>query len=328
MLQLVQRFPTQLAEADALGHALRLDAKYRPIRSVHVLGMGGSAFSGALLQNYGHSFLDVPLQVHRDYVIPRCIDANALCLVCSYSGNTEETLSAAGFALDQGAMLVAFSSGGKLQALAAEQDFAHVALPPGLPPRAAFGYSFILQLHVLQRLRLLDDFSAELVDALEVIQDFDAHEEARALAQAITGRLPVIYCGAALEATSIRLQQQINENAKQLCLRHIVPEMNHNELVGWELPEAIIAQASVLLLRSSFEYPRNSVRLEICKDLWRKKGAPIHEIHGRGKYKLAHLLYLIHYCDWFSVYLAEANGVEATPVRVIDYLKTELEKIQ
>lgn len=140
-------------------------------------------------------------------------------------------------------------------------------------------------------------------------------------------KLPIIYASEELEAVAIRLRQQINENAKQICWHHIFPEMNHNELVGWRFPEYILKKTAVLILRSSFDHIRVQARYDICKPIFKKYTQDVYEIVAQGKSILAQVFYLIHFSDWLSYFLAKENKIDPTPVEVIDYLKSSLEKL-
>lgn len=326
MKELIEGFPGQLRQAMKIGREAPLGKPQGAIQNVALLGLGGSAFGGEIAQAWIADQAVLPFTIHRHYQIPAHVRSGTLALLSSYSGNTEETLAAAEQAHQQSAQIVCISSGGELQAFANRHGYPFIQLPEGYPPRAACGFSLIQQLYILRHYGLIPDFEQALETAIDQLLHFTAHEQASQHAQQLAGRLPVIYSGEAYRPIAVRLRQQINENAKQLCWHHTLPEMNHNELVGWEHPTFLHDRLAVLLLRGPAEHPRVGTRFEILKDLLAPYEPRIVALQAQGENYLAQMLYLLHYCDWLSVYLAEANEVEATPVRVIDHLKSELKQ--
>lgn len=324
MHELIQGFPAQLEAALGIADAAQLPAAKAPIHHVAVLGLGGSAFGGDLVDDTTRATRSVPLQVFRGYNAPAFLGPNSLVILSSYSGNTEETLSAAAQALEKGVQAIAITSGGKLKALAEHRGFPVITLPPGYPPRAAAGFSYVQQLRVLHHYDLIPDFRPALADAIRLLTGFPDRSAADALAQQLHNRVPILYASDTLASIALRWRQQINENSKQLCWHHIVPEMNHNELVGWQHPTWLFERASVVLLRSQHDHPRVGLRYGINAEIFTTAGTAVHEVWARGEGLLQQLLYLLHYGDWLSLKLAELNGVAATPVQVIDYLKSEL----
>ena len=174
---------------------------------------------------------------------------------------------------------------------------------------------------------LIDDgFKVEIQrSANELKSSVDKIKEtAELIASKFHNKTPVIYADADFEGVAIRMRQQINENAKQLCWHHVLPEMNHNELVGWAGGKN---EYAVVFLRTSFDHPRTQVRMDICNKIIAKYTKEIHEIHAVGESKIQQALYLILFGDWVSVFLADLNEVDSIEVNVIDYLKGELSKV-
>jgi glucose/mannose-6-phosphate isomerase len=334
MEDLIYKFPEQLEQAIQIGEKIDFSGlHYHKIHNVVVCGLGGSAMGADIVRKYANQLGKVPIIVNRDYDIPSFINEHSLVILSSYSGNTEETLSAAEQAIAQKAVLIAVSAGGKLQEFAQKHNFLHILLPTGYPPRAALAFSTIQQLYILRELKLIKKgFKKELEETIDLLkkvrEEFkQTHSGPAKLAQFLKGKMPVIYASEELEAVAIRLRQQINENAKQLCWHHIFPEMNHNELVGWKFPENLIKHTVVLILRSTFDHVRVQARYDICKPIFKKYTQDIYEIVAQGKSMLAQVFYLIHFSDWLSYFLAQENKTEPTPVEVIDYLKSSLEKL-
>lgn len=327
MQKLVEEFPNQLKEAISIGEKAdfsSIDAD--EIRNVALLGLGGSAFGGELIRNLTADNMRVPFSIHRGYNAPAYAGKHTLAIISSYSGNTEETLSMAGQMLEKGVQAVAVTSNGKLAGIAKERGFPHITLPGGYPPRAAAGFSFVQQLFILRELKLIHDFRKELEDAIALLEAFDAHAQAESVAARLANKLPVIYAGDAADAVAIRLRQQINENSKQLCWHHTVPEMNHNELVGWEHPQWLHQQVQPVFLQTDYDHPRVALRFGINKEILQQYASEVLTLRAEGSSHLAQLLYLLHFADWVSLYLAKANATDPTPVKVIDFLKAELGK--
>lgn len=334
MENLIYNFSEQIQEAMQIGEKTDFSAlSYHKIHNVVVCGLGGSAMGADIVRKYTYKMGKVPVIVSRHYDIPAFINEHSLVILSSYSGNTEETLSAAEQAITQKAVIIAISAGGKLQEFAQKHNFLHILLPSGYPPRAALAFSTIQQLYILRELKLIKKgFKKELQETIDLLktarEDFKQPGSGPAkLAEFLKNKFPVIYASEELEAVAIRLRQQINENAKQLCWHHIFPEMNHNELVGWKFPENLIKHTAVLILRSDLDHPRVQARYEICKPIFKKYTQDIYEIVAQGKSILAQVFYLVHFSDWLSYFLAKENKIEPTPVEVIDYLKSSLEKL-
>ncbi|MFN8923294.1 MAG: bifunctional phosphoglucose/phosphomannose isomerase [Sphingobacteriia bacterium] len=326
MHELIQQFSVQMRRAIEIGADAELEGGANPIHQIVVLGLGGSAFGAELVRDYGFERLKSPISILRGYELPAFVGPHTLVIASSYSGNTEETLTTVQLAHARGAQVYCITSGGALADFARQQQLPCILIPGGQPPRASCGYSFIQLLFILHAVGQLPDFKADLEEAVTTVESFADHELARALAQQLKDQAVAIYSGNLAESMAIRWRQQINENSKQLCWHHVVPEMNHNELVGWEHPQFMTGQAQVVLLRTRFDHERVQLRWGLNADILRQRGATVHTVEAKGTGLLAQLLYLLHYGDWLSWYLAEANGVEATPVKVIDYLKNELAK--
>ena len=172
-------------------------------------------------------------------------------------------------------------------------------------------------------MRIIQDEITNWLDALFAAAGCPK-EEAKLIASSFQSKTPVLYSEASLEGATIRMRQQINENAKQLCWHHVLPEMNHNELVGWAGGKK---EYAVLFLRTSYDHPRSKVRMDICKNIISKYTDNLYEIYAEGNSLIEQTLYLILFGDWVSVYLADLNKVDSIEVNVIDYLKSELSKI-
>jgi glucose/mannose-6-phosphate isomerase len=330
MLALVEGFRAQVRHAVELGEKIELKAPQSEIRNVVVAGLGGSGIGANLVQSIVMPELKVPFSVYKCYDVPAFVNQHTLFIASSFSGNTEETLTAIEKAMAAGAQIVCITSGGTLMDIAREKGYSYAPIPgESKSPRACLGYSFVQLLYVLHKLGLISDrFKSEINAGSELLdKEFDAiQQEARSLAESMEGRLPILYADSAFEPLAVRAQQQINENSKQLCHVNIFPEMNHNELVGWVFPVNTYKNSVVLLLESSLNHERVKARMRLCKPIFEEKAGEVISVEVKGKSFLEQSLYLITLFDWVSIYLAERNNIDPKPVKIIDYLKSELAK--
>jgi glucose/mannose-6-phosphate isomerase len=268
----------------------------------------------------------VPVVVNKDYFLPAWVDRNTLVIVSSYSGNTEETLSAMQIALERGSRVVCVTSGGKILDIAKERGLDHIIIPGGMPPRACLAYSFTQLFYILNGFGLIGNaFRDDLEASIHFLDHEEEHicSEAYYLAEKLHKKVPVIYSQANYEGVCVRFRQQINENSKMLCWHHALPEMNHNELVGWTQPNDKLA---VIFFRNEDDYERTRKRMELTREIVTKYTPYVFDVVSKGKTQLQRSLYLIHFGDWVSWYLSEIRNIDATEVRVIDFLKGELSK--
>lgn len=327
MDQMISRFPDQLEEALQIGRQAVLQ---RPgqINQVFVTGLGGSGIGGNFVAEFVREHCPVPVIVGKSYDIPAWVGAGTLAIVSSYSGNTEETLAALDRLESSGASVLAVSSGGMLLARARQSGWNHIALPDNWSsPRACLGYSMVQQMVALQRFGLIPEALVDqLARAAELLRTEmpDIRLRASRIAELLLGKTTVIYVTDRMEAVAVRFRQQLNENAKVLCWHHVVPEMNHNELVGWRDRRDDLA---VLVFRNHDDLARNQVRLELCKEVISHYTGSYIETYAKGEGHVGQALYHVHLGDWISWYLAELRGVDAVEVRVIDFLKGELGKV-
>lgn len=325
MYQLIESFPGQLREALAIGEAAAVRPPDRDIRQIAVAGMGGSGigadFAGAFIRGESKT----PLLVVKDYDLPAWVDSHTLLIASSYSGNTEETLSACRQAMERGALIVAITAGGKLSEMAAENGWDIVQLPAGQPaPRACLGYSLVAQLSVLVKMGFIAPSVLDTIRTSAGLLEADRelfHEKAQQIAGFLKDKITVVYSTIPLEPVALRFRQQLAENAKMLSWHHVVPEMNHNELVGWRRDQPNLV---AIFLRHSGESPSNGLRMTITREVVSEFASGRLEITGKGANLVEQTMFLVHLFDWVSWYLAELQGIDAMEIRIIDYLKEEM----
>ncbi|MBS1771874.1 MAG: bifunctional phosphoglucose/phosphomannose isomerase [Bacteroidetes bacterium] len=326
MKQLVTDFPIQLHEALIIGQNYKFTSSKKAFSNVVLTGLGGSGIGGSIIQNYVFDKMKIPFIVNKDYFLPSFVNSHSLVIVSSYSGNTEETTAAMQQALKAKATIVCITSGGKIAETAKKKHLDCILVPAGMPPRACLGYSMVQVLFTLQHFGLIKtNIEKDINGAIKLLksESKDIQKRAKAVAQKLNGKLPIIYSAPDFEGVAVRFRQQINENSKMLCWHHVIPEMNHNELVGWRDKDA---KKAVVILRNDTDYVRVKTRMEINKKVIKKYTSNIIEIYSKGNSYWDKVFYLIHLTDWVSVLLADIRKKDATEVKVIDFLKGELAK--
>ncbi len=337
MLGLVAGFGEFLDEAVGIARKADLPCP-KSIRNVVVLGLGGSAIGGDLVTTLMGDQLDVPIKVIRGYGLPGFVDVSTLVIASSYSGNTEETLSALQAALETRARIVCLTSGGEMEEIASEQGLPLVKLKAGQPPRSALPFSFAALLRVLAAAQLLPD----MMDPLEASVDWINHlsrvygpetrtrdNQAKKLALKIGSRLPIIYGSHdRLEFVARRWAAQFSENGKQLAYSSALPEMNHNEIVGWKHPARALGELVPVFLRDCEDHPRTQLRFEITRELLAERVEPVLEYWSLGDSRLDRFWSLVLLGDFASVYLAALNQEDPTQIDMIESLKSRLSQYQ
>jgi glucose/mannose-6-phosphate isomerase len=327
MKTLIANFSKQLTEAIAIGNNAKLTASTNKISNVLICGLGGSGIGGTIVTELVIGNANVPINVSKGYFIPAYVNENTLVIISSYSGDTEETLNCMELAIAKNAKITSITSGGKVEEICKKKGYDHIIVPGGMPPRSCVGYSitqlfFILGFHKV----INNNYKAQLEAAINLIdtEEDNIIAEARKIAEKLKGKIPVIYATTYNEGISIRFRQQLNENSKVLCWHHIIPEMNHNELVGWTEKNDNL---SVLIFLDKDEYSRNLSRVEINKEIIKKYASSVTEIYSKGNSIIEKAIYFIHLGDWVSLSLAELRNVDSMEVNVINHLKSKLSEI-
>ena len=337
MLSRVLEMDRQAEDAWKIATELEAPAEYRAARQVLVLGMGGSAIGGDLVRTLGAQYAQVPVLVSREYELPAWVGAETLVIASSYSGNTEETISATEQALAVGARVIGITTGGRLAQLAEQHGFPVARFSYEAQPRAALGYSLFLLLGLLTSLEYLSDLDLKTDEALGAIRDQTrtCHPDsptslnpAKELATAIHGSLAVVYGGGILAEVARRWKGQFNENAKQWAFFEQFPELNHNAVIGYEHPAALDQKIVSLILSSVLNHPRIRLRERLTSQILRRSGVRNRVLRAEGQGALAQVCHMIVWGDFVTYYLALLNGADPTTIENIDYLKTELAKVE
>ncbi|PLX31426.1 MAG: bifunctional phosphoglucose/phosphomannose isomerase [Ignavibacteria bacterium] len=334
MYGVLRDVPMQAKTGMEIGNAVNLTAiDSTAVQNLVICGMGGSAIGGDILRVFAETRSPVPISVIRGYAVPQFVDGRSLVIVLSYSGGTEESLSAYADARARGAQCVVVTSGGTLLERAREDNVPAAVIPGGLAPRSALGYLFFPLLVLAARLDIIDieqstmdAVVASLESATELYADYgDPENQAVAVAEKLPGRIPVVYAAQkGLDAVLTRWRCQIEENAKMLSYTNVFPEMNHNEIVGWEQNTDLLSRIAVIVLHDREDLPQIRKRIAVTLDLIRPLAGDITEIYADEDLALARVLGLICLGDWVSFYLAMATDMDPYPIEKINRLKNEL----
>ncbi len=329
----IRNFYEQVEEAIAIGKKFQSSNYSKRTTNIVLAGMGGSAIGGDLLRTYLSKQLSIPFIVNRHYTLPNYVDKNSLVIISSYSGNTEETLEAYEQAVEQKARILCITSGGEVAKRAKDLKHQYIFIPGGLQPRAALGYSFFPLLYALDKMGFADLNENEVQETITVLKtmsgeavDMTEKNYPYSIAKRLHGKAVVVWSSSdLLEAVSVRWRGQLNENAKHLAYSALFPELNHNEIVGWENPPEILKHFVIALLKDRDDHARVVQRMAITKEVLKETPDAILEIAPRGEGRLARMFSMIHLGDWVSYYLAMLDEADPTPVERINYLKSELE---
>jgi glucose/mannose-6-phosphate isomerase len=304
-------------------------------KNIVVVGMGGSAIGGEILKDWLRDTLPIPIEVRRDYTLPAYVNKDTLVFVNSYSGNTEETLTAFLTAIHRKCTVTAVTSGGQLLAFCKKLEVPHIIIPKGLQPRVAIPYMFFPLPVLMEKMGIISDIDDELEEAIQVLEretkanapDVPAeNNRAKQLATELMDTIPVVYGFRQYSSIAQRLKAQFNENSKVPSKSDVFPELNHNETVGYEAQESLTKKMSIILIRDPKEPPEIRNRIETTTKLVFNRANKVQEIMAEGKGKLAKMFSVMCTGDFASVYLAILQNKDPTPVKIIDMVKSELAK--
>lgn len=333
---------SQLDADDALGLAERQVSQLKfsfdfdfepkgPINNVVVSGMGGSALAASMIVAWPGP--KVPFVVNRQYSIPAFVGEDTLYVASSYSGNTEEALASLEEAQDVGAQIFIITAGGKLEEIAHEKKYPMAKIPGGMQPRMAAWYNYRALLELLEASGLESGLTDELESTSEMLEQAASQwradvptsdNYAKQIAEKIMGKTPIIYAGPGLSAAAYKWKISFNENAKNLAFYNQFPEFNHNEFMGWT-SHPVEKPFQPVELFSDLEHERINKRFEVTNKLLSGKMPQAIEVQTEGTTKLEHMLWAIMLGDFVTLYVALLNGINPTPVDLIEKFKHELD---
>jgi glucose/mannose-6-phosphate isomerase len=333
MLSFCVDAPKHYEKAAKLAKAVSIS--YPKPKTIIVGGMGGSAIGGELLKDWARDKIAVPIEVCREYSLPAYADKNTLVFIVSYSGETEESLSVFLDAIKRKCMIICISSGGVLHDFSEKLNVPHLRVPSGMAPRATLPYLFAPLPILLEKIGLVSDVTSEILETVKILRhvsDSNSPEKplnnnfSKRLASNICGTVPAVYGFGIYRAVALRLKTQFNENSKVPAKWEFFPELNHNEIVGWEAVKEFAKYFSIILIRDDDEPEAMRQRIQATKELICKESVKVFEIQSFGKSKLAKMSSVICIGDFTSVYLAIMRGIDPTPVKTIDLLKKKVKQ--
>ncbi len=271
MLKLLREFPEQFSQAIEIGKNANIVLDREKIKNILFVGMGGSAIGGDVIISCLGDQLQIPALVNRNYHLPNFVDENTLAIVSSFSGNTEESLNAFNEAVAKQAQIVCLTSGGKLKILAQEKGIPVITIPGGMPPRCALGYLSVPVLFLLTDNKIANVPEKDFHETLELLKELEEKYSPESVdnlalhtAELLHGKIPVIYSSNdMLGAVTVRWKGQFSENAKQLAFANVFPELNHNEIVGWEKLPELLQKFQIIYLSDKQDNPRNAARMRL-----------------------------------------------------------------
>lgn len=324
MKELISDFSKQIETALTIFEDNKQALPQLKYKNIVISGLGGSGIGGTIMKDLSFESSSIPVIINKDYQIPSFVDSETLFIASSYSGDTEETLYAVNEAMKKTSNLLFITSGGKLKKLGEEKSIPTYVIPGGNPPRACLGYSLTILICIFKDLGLMPTTSIDyLKKSISILNEKEdqIRKDALNLAKIIQSKNVIIYSDAKFEGVAVRFRQQLNENSKMLCWHHVVPEMNHNELVGWtkEMNDHV-----VLFLRNTSDFERNQFRIKINQDIIKGYCLNVIDVWSLGDSNIERALYTIHLLDWVSYDLSELNKVDVMQIDVINFLKGKL----
>ena len=324
----IKKFPNHIENAIEIADKSVSQFNLNDISNIIISGQGGSGIAGRIVKNIFYNKISIPIIINQDYKIPKFANDKTLFISSSYSGNTEETITAFHAAVKKKCQIICICSDGELLSLAKENNYNYITIPKGGAPRAMLGYSLTQLLFILESLHSgstgfnglkmeMKSISKSLFKKQEKIMEL-----AKSIADRIGQKMPFIYTYPELEGLAIRFKQQLNENSKRHALYNIIPEMNHNEIVGWSRK----TMCSVPIFIDGNSSKANKKRLRITIEQICTKVDDSITIKYDGKSHIEEYFYFLHVIDWVSLFLAESDGVDPNEIDAIHFFKNELKR--
>ena len=311
----LDNFPKQIEEASLLGKGI----SFSGMKNIVVCGVGGSALPGEFTRSAVES--TVPVFIVKDYTLSKYVTKDSLIFAVSYSGNTEETLSAYGEARKRGAQIVVIASGGELIKKAKEDKTAYVQVPTGIPPRMSIGYQTAPILNILAQSGITPAIDwKQMVNSMEK-EAVGIKKEAQKLAQRVKNKIPLIYASARFHAVAYKWKKDFNENTKIHAFSNYFPEFNHNEINGYV---NLNGNYIVFIIKDQEDHPRIKKRMEVIAELIKEKGVEVITIETKGPDILTRMFLTVWLGDWISYDCAIELGTDPTPVDIIEDLKRKM----
>ena len=292
---------------------------------VLICGMGGSALPADILKMWLSAYkIALPLEVRRNYGLPHRIDNKYLIICISYSGNTEETLYAFKEALRKKLPLAAITTGGKLAKLCQKYKIPSAVIPAGFQPRMALGFQFTALMKILSNCKIVENNLEDIPTLEKNLEPKKLENQGKKLAKKLKNKIPIIYTSDKLKSLARIWKIKFNENSKTPAFYNYFPELNHNEMIGYEGQPALNTNQRVIILRDPADYPRNLKRMKLTAEILKKKGVGVDIVELKGKDILYKIFSNILLGDWASYYLALEYGIDPTPVKINEEFKKKM----
>jgi glucose/mannose-6-phosphate isomerase len=325
MREIILDFPKQFEVGFEAGQ--KIEFLKRKFENAIICGMGGSALPGSLLQLFArnlnlkfHNFF-----VHRDYNLPNFANKNSLIFTISYSGNTEETISAFKEAISKNLKVISISSGGKLKELSQKFKTQFIEIPSGLPPRMALGYLFSALFSALIKLKIVPDFKKEILALKEKLKPEKFEKEGQEIAQFLLYKIPLIYSSSSYRELARIWKINFNENSKVPAFFNYFPELNHNEMTGvGEAKKNYRKIFRAIILKEKSDNPRNKKRMKILAEIFKERGIESKILNLKGKNIFEKVFSSILLSYFSSFYLAKLQNIDPVPVKLVEEFKQKM----
>jgi len=321
MYEVLKSFPEQFAKGLELARGFKLEGRFD---SVIISGMGGSALPGELVKAYLYD-LKIPIHINRDYFLPSFANNKSFIVVCSYSGNTEETLSVFEECIKRDLNFVVVASGGRLETLCRQKKIHCIKIPSGIQPRCATGYFFSSIIGLLSNSGIIPDKKKEIIRMAGFIKSLDLETEGKTLAKRLVGKIPVVYASEKYKPVAMIWKIKFNENSKAMAFYNCFPELNHNEMNGY-VKSGLQGRFFNIILRDSNDNSMVNKRMDITSGIIKSAGGESEIIDMRGKSTLDKMFSALYLGDWVSYYLALGYGVDPEKVELVERLKKMIAK--
>lgn len=297
---------------------------------------GGSSISGGMIRSLLFDELKLPVIINQGYNIPAFVDEHSLIFVVSHSGNTEETLNALSQAMETGATIIAITAGGKLKEIAMQNNIPLLIVPADIGhPRRDLGYIFIPMLVMLTKMGLISDKTADIEETIALFTELNKQYNpevpvednlAKQIAQELYGYIPLIYGSLDnLDAVAWRWKNQFGENSKLMAFWNVIPNLHHDEAVGWDMPQELIKMFYLIMLRDDvLDSEKIKKRKDITVQILSERMGKVRQVYATGKSRLARLFSLVYLGDFVTLYTPIYRGIDPTPVEVINLFKRKM----
>lgn len=323
MKQVILNFPKQFEIGAKAAENIKLEGSFD---NIIICGVGGSALPGTLLLDLAD--ISIPIFVHRDYNLPANASEKSLIICISFSGNTEETLSAYEEAVSKKYCVIALSTGGKLEELAKQNNLPVVIVPNDcLQPRFGTGYLVSALIKILDNCGITNNLSQEVLKIAEILKPENFEAQGKILGEKLVDKIPVVYSSNQYKSVARIWKIKFNENSKIMAFWNFFPELNHNEMVGLtgiKNQESGIKNFHFIILRDNQDDPRIIKRMEITANLIKESGADVEIIEMQGATKIEKIFNALLLGDWASYYLAQNYGIDPVPVAIVEKFKKQL----